>query len=107
MTKRDYDSTVARIAGNIASGLVRFRFTEPEIVAQAAVAMARAIVEETRRTEAPERPRLVWSIDEEYDIIASLEGVPNWGVVAHGPTVKDAIGRLGEAIALTYASEKL
>ena len=53
MKQRDYDSTVARIAGNLLSG-------HPSITngleihgddIKAAVASARAIVEETRRTE--------------------------------------------------------
>ncbi len=55
--KRNYDSTVARIAGNIASGIVsNGRHIEPDdpIAVARSVALARAIVEETRRTEPPE-----------------------------------------------------
>lgn len=59
-TKRKYDSTVARIAGNILSG--RYvsndgRLTDHDRYAiQWAVAMARAIVAEVERTE-PEAGR--------------------------------------------------
>lgn len=54
-TKRDYDSTVARIASNLLSGVMAANDTTwlaipPEAVA-AAVAAARAIVAETRRTD--------------------------------------------------------
>lgn len=64
MSQRDYDSTVARIAGNIAAGLVArndsrldFRCTAPELrkfeksIAEITVGMARAIVAEVKRTE--------------------------------------------------------
>ncbi len=47
---RDYDSTVARIAGNIAAGLVRTPGYNGR-VAEDAVELARAIVAEVRRTE--------------------------------------------------------
>lgn len=53
MTKK-YDSTVARIAGNIASGMAedvykgRFQF-----VAKLSVEAARAIIAEVERTESP------------------------------------------------------
>lgn len=60
MTKRNYDSTVARIAGNILSGVHgvpelnsvgwRPELLDSKVVA-GAVAIARAIVEETKRTE--------------------------------------------------------
>jgi hypothetical protein len=55
--KRDYDSTVARIAGNIVPGLLsigRYELREPEpreMLAETAVAIARAIVAEVKRTE--------------------------------------------------------
>jgi hypothetical protein len=54
---RDYDSTVARVAGNILSGLAHNAFdcdskTEARIV-RWCVAAARAIVAETKRTEPP------------------------------------------------------
>jgi hypothetical protein len=53
--KRKYDSTVARIAGNIAGHLVQtFDAAVPqghELIAQAAVMLARAIVAEVERTE--------------------------------------------------------
>lgn len=62
--KREYDSTVARIAGNIASGLAS---SSPEALAdwalpgdtslaEIAVRMARQIVAETKRTEPKEQP---------------------------------------------------
>lgn len=54
MSKRDYDSTVARIAGNIASGYMSDKavFHESdELVAVWAVSLARAIVAEVKRTE--------------------------------------------------------
>jgi len=55
--KKKYDSTVARIAGNLLSG---FPFDEYSLddglrLVSEAVAMARAIVAETERTE-PEPP---------------------------------------------------
>jgi hypothetical protein len=53
MQKRTYDSTVARIAGNIASGFVGGRLfgnDEPQI-ARVSVAIARLIIAETQRTE--------------------------------------------------------
>lgn len=52
--KRDYDSTVARIAGNIVSGYGRKLVWSPESDfedARRAVSLARAIVAETKRTE--------------------------------------------------------
>jgi hypothetical protein len=59
MEKRKYDSMVARIAGNIAFGLVviwdrEFMTSAPGIedaVISQSVRMARAIVAETERTE--------------------------------------------------------
>lgn len=53
MNKRDYDSTVARIAGNIMSAYECYDLTpaERQQAAEAVVAMARAIVAETKRTE--------------------------------------------------------
>jgi hypothetical protein len=55
-TKRKYDSTVARVAGNIASGMVRDRDESgdhfpDEAIAEWSVSLARAIVEEVQRTE--------------------------------------------------------
>lgn len=50
--KRTYDSTVARIAGDIASGLVdRFHDRADQDVVRRAVWLARAIVAEVQRTE--------------------------------------------------------
>lgn len=61
--KRKYDSTVARIAGNIASGIaplhgrtyIKYQETweieNKEIIAAEAVALARMIVAEVERTE--------------------------------------------------------
>ena len=62
--KRKYDSTVARIAGNILSGF-RPDYTldrddkveQQRVMAQWAVAMARAIVAEVERTEPIEEPK--------------------------------------------------
>jgi hypothetical protein len=48
---RDYDSTVARIAGNIASGFVQNTNDPDEAIAEWAVRLARLIVAETKRTE--------------------------------------------------------
>lgn len=57
-TPKDYDTTIARIAGNIAAGLV----SEPSVnvmshtlrdIAHTAVLLARAIVVEIKATEAP------------------------------------------------------
>lgn len=63
--KPTYDTTIARIAGNIASGLVgREDFNgNPETeafqcyVAVMSVAFARAIAAEVQRTEPPQEPR--------------------------------------------------
>jgi hypothetical protein len=64
--KRDYDSTVARIAGNIACELLRSSWKamprssmgdRHEAVANAAVHLARAIVAEVKRTEPAEPSR--------------------------------------------------
>lgn len=54
--KKKYDSTVARIAGNLLSGSLHvYNFNEHGAdhikVVRGAVAMARAIVAETERTE--------------------------------------------------------
>lgn len=57
--KRKYDSTVARIAGNIASGERGRLFTNEaghEAVARECVALARAIVKEVERTEPAPTP---------------------------------------------------
>lgn len=52
MAERKYDSTVARIAGNLLSSLVIPSTTSKrEELARDAVAMARAIVAETKRTD--------------------------------------------------------
>ena len=55
--KRDYDSTVARIAGNLLSSAGADWIPEPRRldIVRRAVATARAIIAETKRTEpAPE-----------------------------------------------------
>lgn len=50
--KRKYDSSVARIAGNIASGMVaNGKEFDPVVLAMHAVEAARAIVAEVERTE--------------------------------------------------------
>ncbi len=52
---RKYDSTVARMAGNIAPALLRIYGAGPDTqphVVQTAVQIARAIVAEVERTEA-------------------------------------------------------
>lgn len=62
--KRKYDSTVARIAGNIAAGLVGYDDQSgpyvpdqhQEHTAKIAVALARAIVAEVERTETEATP---------------------------------------------------
>lgn len=57
---RKYDSTIARVAGNIASGLIeRFNPTSPTnltLLAQTSVELARAIVAEVGRTEPVQVP---------------------------------------------------
>lgn len=50
MTPKDYDTTVARIAGNIAGAIYR-NGHQPEYVASESVWIARAIVAEVKRTE--------------------------------------------------------
>lgn len=53
--RKKYDSTIARMAGNIAAGLLGDAsrvYTEAEI-AQIAVRLARLIVDETQQTEIP------------------------------------------------------
>lgn len=52
MEKRKYDSTVARIAGNIAAGMDPLN-TRDELIVEVAVRLARAIVAEVERTEPP------------------------------------------------------
>lgn len=56
MKERDYDSTVARMAGNIAAGFVtRDAWALPSAydeLAQVSVRIARLIIAETKRTEA-------------------------------------------------------
>lgn len=47
MAKGDYDSTIARIAGNIAAGMVHGNWDVPS-VAKSSVDLARAIVNEVR-----------------------------------------------------------
>lgn len=51
--KKKYDSTVARIAGNLLSGVWDRSSTddEQEVIVEWAVSMARAIVAEVERTE--------------------------------------------------------
>jgi hypothetical protein len=56
MTPRKYDSTVARIAGNLLSGCVPSGALEREQLANFAVALARAIVAATKRTEPAKEP---------------------------------------------------
>lgn len=51
MPIRKYDSTVARIAGNILSGMTRIDPPDDNRAVKWAVAVARAIVAETIRTE--------------------------------------------------------
>lgn len=57
MSKRAYDSTVARIAGNLLSGLVARKALEGEYE-EWAVRVARAIVAEVQRTEPGEEGSL-------------------------------------------------
>lgn len=57
MNKQDYDTTIARIAGNLLSGSVVGGSSEVlKAKAQGAVALARAIVEEVKRTQ-PANPQ--------------------------------------------------
>lgn len=60
MPKPDYDTTVARIAGNIASGLLSHEMNAAnfpvEELAGDAVRLARAIVAEVKRTEPLPQP---------------------------------------------------
>lgn len=58
MSKPDYDTTVARIAGNIAAGLVppvAVPHQDLPAIADTAVALARAIVARVRETDPHER----------------------------------------------------
>ena len=63
MKARDYDSTVARIAGNILSGIpllavcTESEREEEQILVERAVARARAIVAEVKRTEPDQEGR--------------------------------------------------
>ena len=57
--KHNYDSTVARIAGNIASGTAQTAWESgryPDVIAEWCVAIARAIVAEVERTEPSATP---------------------------------------------------
>jgi hypothetical protein len=55
--QKKYDSTLARIAGNIASGMVSdIHRGHSELVARLSVKTARAIVAELERTETPATP---------------------------------------------------
>lgn len=56
MSKRPYDSTVARIAGNLLSGAVVDSFIDDAKLAELAVRLARAIVAETKKTEPEQEP---------------------------------------------------
>lgn len=52
MPKPDYDTTLARIAGNIAAGLVMHQEFGPcQDTVERAVELARAVVAEIKRTE--------------------------------------------------------
>jgi hypothetical protein len=53
MEKKDYDTTIARMAGNIAAGMVDHHTVEQkdaDDIARETVAIARAIVAEIKRT---------------------------------------------------------
>jgi hypothetical protein len=58
MAKPKYDSTVARIAGNIAAGLVADSTRDPRQIAVTSVRIARAIIERVIETE-PAEPEAV------------------------------------------------
>jgi hypothetical protein len=52
MSKRAYDSTVARMAGNIAAGMLTgYHHLDPGNVVKSSVNLARAIIAEVERTE--------------------------------------------------------
>lgn len=55
---RDYDSTIARMAGNIAAGMLSSNWTSHnhDDVVTASVSLARRIVAEVKRTEPAEEP---------------------------------------------------
>ena len=55
MKQRDYDSTVARMAGNIAAGFVAKDWHAYEPIARLSVEIARAVINEVRRTEPKEK----------------------------------------------------
>ncbi len=57
MSKK-YDSTVARMAGNIAAGMVSGT-RERDIIIRWSVALARDIIEEVKRTEPADEPASV------------------------------------------------
>lgn len=50
MGKLKYDSTVARMAGNIAGGLIHHGYSDTAFVAKISVELARAIIAEVQRT---------------------------------------------------------
>lgn len=52
MPARDYDSTIARMAGNIAAGLIAGDKYPISVICEVSVDLARMIVAEVRRTEA-------------------------------------------------------
>jgi len=56
MPKPDYDTTLARIVGNLMSGYVEVDGTRRAEAVTRAVAQARAIIEEIKRTE-PQEPK--------------------------------------------------
>lgn len=87
MAKPDYDTTVARIAGNIASAMDHCR--SDESIAEDAVRIARAIVAEVKRTE-PVPPPSLTSPDE----MRALFSTPSWGVWRDQPTQAQAASLL-------------
>lgn len=54
MSKPKYDSTVARIAGNLAAGLASLNIHHKDEIVSRSVRMARAIIEEVKRTDLKE-----------------------------------------------------
>lgn len=52
---KDYDSTLARIAGNVASG---YPFSwDPDLIARKSVAVAQAIIKQCQKVQAESKPR--------------------------------------------------
>ncbi len=107
MSKPDYDTTLARMAGNIAAGLAGPASREQldtngvhDWVVMRSLSLARAIVAELRAAPAaaPAPPQLEWTRDEDGDWLVALTGFPNITLTVHGKTQREALHLLGDAM---------